>query len=131
MEITTCEDRLAVAEIIKQNLEDIGIKITIRNLSNSYYKKNLEKLNYEILLTGNIVSIKPQIQDYLNFEIEQKQSIKDTYEWIYETYNQNPCFMGLYFNSVVLLYSKQLKGSFEANWYNIFYNIDTWYKIIK
>ena len=130
LEIITNTDRLLVAEIIKQNLESIGIKVTIREVSNTYYKNNLSNLNYEILLTGNTVSIKPIFQNYLNFEIEVKNSEEETYRNIYEEYIKDPNFMGLYFNSIVLLYSKDLKGNFECNWYNIFYNIDTWYKVI-
>ena len=130
LEITTNTDRLLVAEIIKQNLESIGIKVTIREVSNTYYKNNLSNLNYEILLTVNTISIKPIFQNYLNFEIEVKNSEEETYRNIYEEYIKDPNFMGLYFNSIVLLYSKDLKGNFECNWYNIFYNIDTWYKVI-
>lgn len=129
LEITTNQDRLKVAEIIKQNLEELGIKVTIRNLSNLYYKNNLQKLNYEILLTGNMISIKPNIQEYLDFEIEQKPTLEETYDVIYKNYINNPNFIGLYFDSIILLHSKKLKGNFECNWYNIFYNIDTWYKI--
>lgn len=131
IEITTNTDRTKVAEIVKQNLEEVGLKVTIRELSNSYYKNNLSTLKYQILLTGNTVSIKPVVQDYLNFEIEQKQTEEETYKGIYETYKQSPNFMGLYFDSIILLYSNNLKGNFEGNWYNIFYNIDTWYKIVE
>ena len=131
LEITTCEQRFSVAEIIKKNLEEVGIKVKIRKLSNSYYINNINRLNYEILLTGDTVSIKPSVLKYLNFEIEQRQDIEETYKGIYENYNKNPNFIGLYFDSILLLYSKQLKGNFECNWYNIFYNIDTWYKIKK
>lgn len=77
------------------------------------------------------MSIKPGIHDYLGFEIEQKQTAEETYQGIYETYKQKQNFMGLYFDSIILLYSKRLKGNFECNWYNIFYNIDTWYKVIE
>lgn len=131
MEITANQDRTEEAEIIKENLEDIGIQTSIRSLSNSYYKNNLEKLNYEILLTGNTVPIKPLVQEYLNFEIEQKETEEETYKNIYEKYNENPNFIGLYFDPIILIYSSNLKGNFEGNWYNIFYNIDTWYKIIE
>lgn len=127
--ITTNKDRLEVAKIIKQNLEEIGIQANIRELSNSYYKKNLAKLNYQILLTGTTISIKPEVQDYLDFEIEDKQTIEETYLNIYDTYKQKPNFVGLYFDSIILLYSNKLRGNFEGNWYNIFYNIDTWYKV--
>ena len=129
--ITTNQDRLEIAEIIKKNLEEIGIKVSIRKLSNSYYKNNLQRLSYEILLTGNTVSIKPNIQDYLNFEIEKKPTLKETYKAIYTDYTNNPNFIGLYFDSIVLLYSNNLKGNFECNWFNIFYNLDTWYKLLE
>lgn len=131
LEITTNEGRIEIAEIIKENLENIGIQITIRSLKNSYYKNNLEKLNYEILLTGNTVSIKPLVQEYLNFEIEQQETEDETYKNIYEKYNETPNFIGLYFDSIILLYSNNLKGNFEGNWYNIFYNINTWYNSQK
>ena len=129
--ITTNQDRLEIAKIIKQNLEEIGINVSIRNLSNSYYKYNLQRLSYEILLTGNIVSIKPDIEDYINFEIEKKATLKETYEAIYTSYINSPNFIGLYFDSIILLYSSNLKGNFECNWFNIFYNIDTWYKLLE
>lgn len=131
MTITTNRDRMQVAKIIKQNLEELGIKVTIRELSNLYYKNNLEKLNYEILLTGNTVSIKPVVQHYLDFETEQKPTEEETYEEIYTNYKNNPNFMGLYFDSIILLYANNLKGNFECNWYNIFYNMNTWYKVIE
>lgn len=131
LEIATNQARIEVAETIRENLEDIGIQTTIRSLSNSYYKNNLEELNYQILLTGNTVSIKPLVQEYLDFEIEQKETEEATYQNIYKKYNENPNFIGLYFDSIILLYSNSLKGNLEGNWYNIFYNINTWYKIIE
>lgn len=131
LEITTNTDRVQVAEVIKQNLEEIGIKVTIRELSNSYYKNNIEKLKYEILLTGNMVSIKPNIQEYLKFKINKKQTEEEKYKEIYDRYKKEPNFIGLYFDSIILLYSKNLRGNFECNWYNVFYNIDTWYKVIE
>ena len=95
-----------------------------------YYHKNLQELDYDILLTGRTVSIKPEIQNFLSFSIEKKQTLKESYEYAYETFKKNPNFTGLYFNSIILVHSKNLKGNFSGNWYNIFYNIDTWYKSI-
>lgn len=76
-----------------------------------------------------MVSIKPSVEEYLNFNIEKLATEEETYKKIYEKYNENPNFMGLYFNPIIILYSPNLKGNFNANWYNIFYNIDTWYKV--
>ena len=76
-----------------------------------------------------MVSLKPNVQEYLNFNIGKLSTEEETYARTYETYNENPNFMGLYFNPIIILYSPNLKGNFNANWYNVFYNIDTWYKV--
>lgn len=107
----------------------LGIKTTIKLIDNSYYKNNLEKINYDIFLTGDTVSIKPEVKEYLVFNIEKKQTEKDTYSNLYNCFKQTPNFMGLYFDSITVLCSKKIKGNLKGNWYNIFYNIDTWYKV--
>ena len=127
--LTTNTQRTEIASIIKNNLEQIGLETKINEISNEYYKKNFNSLSYQMLLTGNIVSIKPEIQNYLNFNIEKKENTKDTYDNVYKIFEQNPNFTGLYFNSIILVHVKNLKGNFTGNWYNVFYNIDTWYKL--
>lgn len=107
----------------------MGFKTEIRELNNNYYKSNLEKLKYDILLTGSTVSIKPEIQKYLDFNMEKQHTEKETYDKMYEKFKERPNFMVLYFNSITIISSKNLRGNFKGNWYNIFYNIDTWYKI--
>ena len=129
LNLTTNASRKEVANIIKENLETIGFKITIKELPDNYYKNNLQKLNYDILLTGNTVSIKPEIQEYLDFELEEQAIKKDTYNEVYKRYKENPNFMGLYFDTIIILTSKNVKGNFLGNWYNVFYNINTWYKV--
>lgn len=129
LKLTTNASRKEVANIIKENLETIGFKITIKELADNYYKNNLQKLNYDILLTGNTVSIKPEIQEYLDFELEEQAIEKDTYNEVYKRYKENPNFMGLYFDTIIILTSKNVKGNFLGNWYNVFYNINTWYKV--
>ena len=81
------------------------------------------------MVTGNTVSIKPNIQDYLEFNIEKQTTKEETYYKAYDEFKQKPNFMGLYFNSITVLCSKKIKGNFIGNWYNVFYNIDTWYKV--
>lgn len=127
--IVTNNEREDVVNIVKKNLEELGFKIKIKLLNNSYYKNNLDKLNYDVLLTGSTVSIKPEIHNYLEFNIEKKETEKETYKNIYNSFKQNPNFMGLYFDSITVLISKKVKGNFKGNWYDIFYNIDTWYKV--
>ena len=126
--ITTNSQRIELANIIKQNLELLGIETKINEISNNYYTRNLEKLNYDILLTGNIVSIKPDVSEYLSFNIEKQQTMEETYNNIYEQFTNKPSFIGLYFNSIIIIHSKDLKGNFFSNWYNPLFDIDTWYK---
>ena len=128
--ITTNSKRLNVANIIKENLEIIGIETQIKDISDKYYKNNLQNINYDVLLTGAIISLKPDIDSFLEFEKNNKENMKETYEKIYEDFNNNPSFIGLYFDSIIIVHSKNLKGNFLGNWYNIFYNIDTWYKAL-
>lgn len=130
LEITTNYDRIDACNIIKENLETIGILVTIKQISNSYYENNLQNLNYNILLTGSVVSIKPEIQEYLDFKVEQLENIEETYKKIYTKYNEKPNFIGLYFNPIIILYAKNVQGNFNGNWYNIFYHIDTWGEIL-
>ena len=46
-----------------------------------------------------------------------------------EYYETKP-FISLYFSTYIILHTRNLKGDFTGNWYNFFYNIDTWYKVI-
>ena len=102
----------------------MGIKTTIKLLNNTQ-----DNINYDVLLMGDTVSIKPEIKSYLEFNIEKQETEKETFKTIYNIFNQNPNFMGLYFDFITVLCSKKLRGNFKGNWYNIFYNIDTWYKV--
>ena len=124
--MVTNKERDEIAKIIQNNLEIIGIKVSIRIIN---YNNTLKNLDYDILLTGDTISIKPNVQKFLDFNIEYQPTVKDTYERIYEHFKEKPNFMGLYFNSITLLYSKSLRGNLNGNWFNIFYNIDTWYKV--
>ena len=130
LKIATNEGRLEVGNIIKKQLEQLGINVTLDSFNNEYYKKNINNNNYDILLTGIIVSIKPEITEYLNINTNDFSiNSYETYKKMYEEFNKNPNLIGLYFNSIIIIYSKNLKGDFSGNWYNIFYNVDSWYKV--
>jgi len=62
--------------------------------------------------------------------IENKAILKQDYEKIIDKYYEEKPFISLYFNSYIILHNNSMKGDFSGNWYNIFYNIDTWYKVI-
>lgn len=85
--------------------------------------------------------ITPEISQYFDnketrekiekiIQIEDKEILKKEYEKIIENYYKELPFISLYFNNYIILHTDKLKGDFSGNWYNMFYNINTWYKIL-
>ena len=101
-----------------------------------------------MILTGNIISSCPNLETYFgknnlsNFKNEEIRTIlndvknitdekilTDKYIRIEEIYKEEIPFISLYSNSLFVLSNKNLKGDLSCNWYNLFYNIDGWYKV--
>lgn len=141
------EQRVSVAELIKQQLEAVGIKITIIYATDSQYESYISSKNYDMILCGAYVA--PNINlskyfgdgnlaNYYNEEarniinnlqnITDKQLLKDKYKRLYEIYLDDVPYISLYNNYSIVASSKNLAGSMTANWFNPFYNISTWSK---
>ena len=142
------EKRILVAQQIKEELKAINININIVQADEALYKNYLQNKNYDIILTGNILSNVPNLDTYFggnnlsnynNKEIKQLLNeikntenpsiIKEKYLRIIEIYSKEVPFISLYLNSLFILTNVNLKGDLSCNWYNLFYNIDNWYKI--
>lgn len=139
--------RTSVAELIKQQLETVGIKITIIYATENQYQEYIKNKNYDMIICGTYVA--PNISltqyfgdgnlsNYYNEEmkniindvqnITDAQLLKEKYRRIYEIYIDEVPFVSLYNNYNIVASSKNLAGSMTANWFNIFYNINTWSK---
>lgn len=142
------EKRVIVAEKIKTQLEEIGIIINVVKVNQNRYNSYIKNKNYDIILTGNIISNSPNLYTYLgennisNFYNEQikvllnevkdiydKELLKNKYLQIEEIFREEVPFISLFFNRLFVITTPNLKGDFTHNWYNLFYNIDNWYKI--
>lgn len=142
------DKRVLVANLVKEQLEKIGIKINIIKVNNNTYKNYLKNKNYDIILTGNIIPVYPDLNSYFgennlsNYNnkevydilkqidsIENKELLQQKYNRIYEIYKEEMPFISLYNNVNFVLYSRELKGDLSGNWYDVFYNIENWYKI--
>ncbi len=141
--------RVKTAENIKEQLEKIGIAINIISVDDNQFKSYVKNKNYDIILTGNYVPNNPNLNTYFgennlsNFDNEeiknilgeiknidnQEDILKEKYTRIEEIYKENIPFISLYINSIFVLSNKNLKGDLSGNWYNIYYNIDNWYKV--
>ena len=58
----------------------------------------------------------------------KKRLLKEKYTRIREIFNEQKPYIGLYNSYYAVASSWSLKGSVTANWYNIFIDIDNWYK---
>lgn len=138
--------RNSVAELIRQNLEAIGIQVQITSLDMNTYLSSLDNRNYDMAIAGTNVSLIPDLKTYFgevnlaNYHNEEVQniisSIKQTnddkelqekYKVLIKKYNEDIPYISLYINKATVLYSSKLNGNMEPNTYNIFYDIENWY----
>lgn len=139
--------RVRIAEMIKQQLEAIGIKVTVVQATDNQYNNYKINKNYDMILCGTNIGISPDLSRYFwdgnlaNFNNEEAKTIindlknitdqellKQKYKRLYEIYTAENPYISLYHSYDVTAYSKSLAGSISANWYNMFENIETWGK---
>ena len=139
--------RVDTANKIKENLENIGIQVNILAVKDKTYDRYIENKNYDIVITGVTVGLSPSLNRYFkdgnlaNYTGDEARSIlnevkniSDTnrllekYNRLQSIYLEDRAYIGLFFNKETTIYNKNLSGLIEPNWYNIFYNIDTWYR---
>ena len=139
--------RVSVAEMIKSNLDEIGIKISIVKVNDTQYKNYLQNKNYDIIITGTTQSTSPNLETYFgatnlaNYQNEEVNTImnevknitkeellSEKYTRLRQIYNDEVPYIGLYNSYYAVATSWTLRGNAEANWYNVFMDIDNWYK---
>ena len=150
-DITVCKEdasRIAVAENLKSQLEQIGIKVTVNKVSETRYKAALENKNYEMLITGVTNSYSPDLStffavgnqnNYTNEEINtilnEIQSISDEnlliakYKRIIEIYNDEIPFISLYRNKQTTVKSQNMAGELKPNNFFSYYGLFAWYRM--
>ena len=140
-------ERVKVAEIIKQQLANVGINITIRQATDSQYQNYLANKNYDMIMLGTRSPLSPNVNTYLgagnysnyyNAEltsilneinnITDDNLLSEKYKRIYEIYHADMPFISLYFNRSTVCYSTNLMGEITPNCFNVFYNVENWYR---
>lgn len=141
------ETKKAVAENIKSQLDIQGIKTTIIYASDSQYENYLQNKNYDMILCSVNLSISPSLTtffgddnlaNYSSDEVTQimnevknttdEDILKEKYEKLEEIYNTQVPYISLCNSKYNIIYNSNLVGDVSANWYNLFYNIEGWYK---
>lgn len=139
------DEHTRAAEIIKENLEEIGIKVTIKSVSEDIYNTNIEQGNFELALATIELQNECDIIDLLknkNYSKYQNEkidsalaklylnniSIVDDFRAFQNQYRTETPYIGLYFRTDTLLTNKAVKGYITPTWYSIYHNINTWCK---
>lgn len=141
------KERVKVAKMIKEQLEDIGINISLREVSNKNYKDYLKKKNYDMILTGIYNGYSPDLSYFLgddniaNYENEEIRTIlndlsniteddkmKEKYKQMIEIYEDEVPYICLYRNKGRVIYNMRLIGEFNPNNYTAYYHLEKWYR---
>ena len=144
------EENVLIANELKEQLNNIGIELKIYQVNQDLYKNYMQNKNYDMILMETVLPIYPNLEMFfgennlLNYKnekitalinqinfIEDENILSKNYKEIIEIYNEEIPFISLFNNPNYILYNENIKGDLSHNWYNVFYNIDTWYKQIE
>lgn len=139
--------KVEVAENIKSQLENQGIRINIMQASDEQYNQNMQNKNYDIALFSMTLSPSPNLNTFFgegniaNYSSEEITNIinevknttdenilKEKYNRLSEIFKDEIPYVGLYSNKYIVAYSSELVGDITPNWFNQFYGIESWYK---
>lgn len=142
------ENRVRVADNIKSQLENYGIVVNIQYYSENRLADSINNGEYETAIVGIRTGFSPNIETffregnmayYYNQEVidlmrdisentfDDKKLIAD-YNRIYDLYLEEVPYIGLYRNVETTLYNQNLVGSSKGNSYNLYNDIDIWYR---
>lgn len=144
---TSNSSDVAVAENIKAQLENQGIRVNIVQASDDQYSNNLANKNYDIALCSITVSPSPSLETYFgennlagytNEEVTNimnevknttdEEILKEKYKRLIEIYKTDIPYISLYSNKYTVAYNSGLVGEITPNWFNQFYGVEGWYK---
>lgn len=141
------KNRVKVARLIKQQLKEIGIQLNVIEKNQKQYRNDIKNKSYDLVLTGMTYGYSPSLVTYFEDGNRANSSSKEIIEKInkmensdeeeernkmlseiIEFYNEEAQYISLYYDSNTLIYSNNLRGEIKPNSYNIFYNIENWYR---
>ena len=139
--------QVAVAENIRTQLANQGIRITIQQYSDDQYSRAIENKSYDMILCSMNLSPNPDMSlffgdnnlaNYANEEVANlmneiknttdETTIKNDYTRLAEIYKTDIPYISLYTNKYTVAYNTELVGEINSNWFNPLCGIETWYK---
>ena len=139
--------RVEVAELIEEQLEDIGIQVSLYKVSSYSYSNYLENKNYDMIITGVNNGYSPDLNYFLgenniaNYENQEISSLlqevdditdtdllKEKYARIIEIYEDEVPYICLYRNTSKVVHGIRLTGEITPNNYTAYYNFENWFR---
>lgn len=139
--------RGTVGDVVAAQLNEIGMQINLIKTNTAQYNAYLQNKNYDMILTGTNLSANPSLKYYLgennisNYSNQEVNNIlndiksitdenllKEKFKRLNDIYMEQKPSISLYTNKVFMAYSNEISGTIKPTWYNIFNNIETWYK---
>lgn len=141
------QKRVEVAENIKAQLENQGIRINVIKASEAQYQSYLANKNYDMILCNSSLSPSPDMTTYFgennlaNYSNEEvtnimneiknttdENTLKQKFKRLAEIYKSDMPYLSLYTNKFIVAYNTGLIGEMTPNWFQVFYHIENWYK---
>lgn len=141
------KNKVSVAENIKNQLENQGIRINLIKASDEQYNNYIINKNYDMILCSINLSLSPDLSTFFgndnlanfsNLDItnimnevkntNDEEKLKKNYKRLSEIYKTEMPYLSLYNNKYTVAYNQNLVGTSEPNWFYQFYNIENWHK---
>lgn len=138
---------IKVAKIVKNQLESIGIHTKVIEATKTQYSNYIKNKNYDIILLEKNFGYSPDVSSYFrennisNYNNEEMNRLLNEYRYLSEEqdiqnncseivklYNNDCPYISLFYNINTMVYTNGLKGKVSPNSYNLFYNINEWYR---
>ena len=139
--------KVAVANNIKSQLENQGIRVNIVQVSDEEYTNRINSRNYDIALCSINLSVSPDLTTFFgegnlaNYSNEEVTNImnevknttdenvlKEKYQRLIDIYKTDVPYISLYNNKYRTVYSQELVGDVTPTWFYQYYGIENWYK---
>lgn len=140
-------EHVKIANEIKDNLRKIGISSKIVEAEGKKYDSYIRNNDYDIVVIEKIYGYSPNLSNYFgegnfaNYNNEDIYSKISEYRYVSSNEeiankdleilaicNEETPYISLFYNTNTLISKNELQGKIEPNSYNIFYNIETWYR---
>ena len=140
------EEKVQVAELIIENLKEIGINTKLVKVKSDEFTKRILNQKFELaLVTLNLdmdidilelleSSNEKNYAKYVNDEIDniifniKLDNIENKYLEIYNIYKNESPYIGLYYKCNNLLTNKSVKGNINPTSWNVYHGITGWCK---